>query len=127
MKKLATENALCIECLSCEAVCSQKFFGRADATLSAIKIETSPKGAVIRTCTQCGACMAVCPVQAISRNGDGVVVIDTNVCVGCLACVGFCPFSAMFHKAGRNEPFKCVACGECAAQCPTAAIFIKKL
>lgn len=45
-------------------------------------------------CTKCGACAAVCPVEAISE-GDSKYMIDPDTCVDCGACVGECPVSAI--------------------------------
>ncbi|MBU4268934.1 MAG: YfhL family 4Fe-4S dicluster ferredoxin [Acidobacteria bacterium] len=49
------------------------------------------------TCINCGACEAVCPVQAISQ-GDQYYVIDTSLCLEC--------------KGHFDEP-------QCASVCPT--------
>jgi len=49
------------------------------------------------TCISCGACEAVCPVQAISQ-GDQYYVIDASICVEC--------------KGHFDEP-------QCASVCPT--------
>lgn len=40
-------------------------------------------------CIACGACVSVCPVQALSMK-DGKVVWDSAVCVGCDACTQTC-------------------------------------
>lgn len=45
-------------------------------------------------CTNCGACVDVCPVDAISP-GDGKHVIDKDKCVDCGACVDECPVEAI--------------------------------
>ncbi len=44
------------------------------------------------SCIACGACMAECPVGAISE-GD-IYVIDGNTCIDCGACAGVCPVGA---------------------------------
>jgi ferredoxin len=46
------------------------------------------------TCTSCGACEAVCPVEAITE-GDDTYVIDAEACTDCEACVDECPVEAI--------------------------------
>ncbi len=45
-------------------------------------------------CIGCSACVGVCPVSAISMNGNGKAEVN-DTCVGCSACVGVCPVSAI--------------------------------
>jgi ferredoxin len=48
-------------------------------------------------CFSCGACVALCPVEAITRGEDGSIVFDKERCVGstCSACVEACPVRAI--------------------------------
>lgn len=52
------------------------------------------------TCTGCGACLDVCPVEAISMNGD-VAVIDEQNCIRCGKCHDICPEGAVRHDSER--------------------------
>ena len=45
-------------------------------------------------CISCGACQAVCPVEAISE-GDGKYEINADTCIDCGACAAQCPVSAI--------------------------------
>ncbi|MEK6958936.1 MAG: 4Fe-4S dicluster domain-containing protein [archaeon] len=45
-------------------------------------------------CLYCGACVGVCPVQAIVLK-DTHIVIDEKKCISCGACVKICPVGAM--------------------------------
>ena len=45
------------------------------------------------TCVGCGACVAVCPVGAISLEDKAC--IDADSCIGCGACVNVCPVGAI--------------------------------
>ena len=45
-------------------------------------------------CINCGACDPVCPVSAISEQGDARV-IDAGACTDCGACVETCPVDAI--------------------------------
>ena len=45
-------------------------------------------------CIGCGACVGVCPTEAISQSGEKYK-IDPDTCVDCGACVGECPSEAI--------------------------------
>lgn len=47
------------------------------------------------TCIGCGACTGVCPVGAITLNGDGKAEVAEDTCIDCGACVGACPTGAV--------------------------------
>jgi Fe-S-cluster-containing hydrogenase component 2 len=60
------------------------------------------------TCRRCedAPCINVCPVEALEKDGDGVVVRYTNLCVSCKSCVTICPFGTMmtdFFKHHRDK------------------------
>lgn len=46
-------------------------------------------------CISCGACVAVCPVEAISMDSDDKAEVDAGTCIDCGACVGECPTEAI--------------------------------
>ncbi len=46
-------------------------------------------------CIGCGACVGVCPVSALSMDGDGKAECNPETCIDCGACVGTCPVSAI--------------------------------
>ena len=45
-------------------------------------------------CIGCGACVGVCPVEALSLV-DSKAVCDGDKCVDCGACVSECPVEAI--------------------------------
>lgn len=53
---------------------------------------------VIRTdpqaCTGCGACISICPTQALHRE-DGVISVERERCLGCGVCRTRCHFQAL--------------------------------
>jgi ferredoxin len=49
---------------------------------------------ITNKCTNCGSCVEVCPVEAISK-GDKKHNIDADKCVDCGACAGECPVEAI--------------------------------
>jgi len=48
-------------------------------------------------CTECGACVSLCPVTAINYDDDLSVSIDSDRCLGstCGICVDACPMFAI--------------------------------
>lgn len=56
----------------------------------------------IDNCIACGACVAVCPVSALTLTDK--ISLDTKKCIGCANCVGVCPTFTLFvdYKAGAN-------------------------
>jgi molybdopterin-containing oxidoreductase family iron-sulfur binding subunit len=48
-------------------------------------------------CQNCDnpACVAVCPVGAISKREDSLVVQDNEACIGCKLCLTACPYEGV--------------------------------
>jgi anaerobic carbon-monoxide dehydrogenase iron sulfur subunit len=129
MKVLKINPDACSVCGECERACSSLYFKEEKREKSAIRVDISPDNndeVLMKTCIQCGECINVCPVQALYRAKNGVVMIKKKVCVGCFACVGFCPYSAMFTHGDSTEPFKCISCGACVKACPAEALRIEE-
>jgi ferredoxin len=68
-------------------------------------------------CFNCGICITLCPVEAITMDKDGSVIFNREKCVGstCSACVDACPSRAIrsvkqldtLKKSGsRSKPEK---------------------
>lgn len=47
-----------------------------------------------KACDRCGACIGVCPANALLLL-DGPVIVDKDRCTGCGTCVKICPFGAL--------------------------------
>lgn len=124
MRYLKINQSACQGVRACETACAKTFFKTEDPAKSAIRVTKKNGSFEINVCNQCGQCIEICPVKALSRNKLGVVVLDRKLCVGCLMCVGFCPTMSMRHHQDRPEPFKCVACGACVKACPHGALEI---
>ena len=66
----------------------------------------TPSLASHKLCTGCGACAAVCQLEAIivEHESDGHYYphIDSSICVGCLQCEKVCPIQGAF-KYGCNS------------------------
>jgi electron transport complex protein RnfB len=46
-------------------------------------------------CLGLGSCIRVCPVEAISYDGDGLVWVDKERCISCGQCIDICPTGVM--------------------------------
>lgn len=42
-------------------------------------------------CLHMGSCIAVCPVEAITRDSGGNVYVKAELCIGCMKCTKVCP------------------------------------
>ena len=64
-------------------------------TLRKKNVEVTRLGETIvkdeENCIHCGACVSVCPVNAIYYEHDWRVTIDKSTCVQCGTCVPACP------------------------------------
>lgn len=109
----------------CESACAQKVFKLDDPAKAALHINAADDGSAAPVlCNQCGDCVVVCPAEALKRNKQGVVMIDTSLCVGCFMCVGFCEKAIFERHPGMLTPYKCKACGICVKACPAGALEI---
>lgn len=66
-----------------------------------IKVETLSKDVRRndKSCTQCGACVAICPTEALYVNRENMeVIFDIEKCIACELCVPACPPRAMEVK-----------------------------
>lgn len=57
------------------------------------EVTTVPAKVDPDACVACGACVEVCPADAIAI--EDVAVIDEDACLECGACVNECPQSAI--------------------------------
>lgn len=57
-------------------------------------------------------CVDACPVGAIYKREDGIVLVDQGMCDGCQACVASCPYGALSYDGQRNTVWKCSLCAD---------------
>ena len=95
--------ARCTGCRTCVIACRD----RADAPdgVSLLRVETTEAGIYPRPelthrvihCFHCGrpSCVDACPSGAISRQSNGLMVLEASRCTGCGTCLNSCPFDAI--------------------------------
>ncbi len=79
-------------------------------------IVESPEGGeyVRKFCRHClePACVSACPVGAMYRTSEGVVLYDSQKCMGCRYCMMACPFGIPRYEWDSPTPLvqKCTLC-----------------
>jgi Fe-S-cluster-containing dehydrogenase component len=158
MKKwyLIIDVALCENCRNCFLACKDEHVGndwtpyakpQPDTGQFWLKLNEFVRGTVPKVkmhylpvlCMHCSdaPCMPSCPVDAIYRRDDGLVVVDPVKCTGCKACVDSCPYHVIYFNEDLNIAQKCSGCAHlldgkggaevpkvprCVDACPTEAL-----
>lgn len=65
-----------------------------------------------RLCNHCDqpVCMAKCPIKAISKRADGVVLVDRTKCKNLKVCIKNCPYGAPSINPNVKKMEKCTFC-----------------
>jgi Fe-S-cluster-containing hydrogenase component 2 len=74
--------------------------------------------------------MNACPVKAIKRNADGIMIINKDECIACGLCAEHCPIKVVVLDPETGKAFKCELCqGKplCIEACPTQALELVKM
>jgi Fe-S-cluster-containing dehydrogenase component len=109
----------CWGCKACEVACKQE--NNAPEGIKYIDVtEDGPKpidGKLdmvyrVNFCRHCDhpSCAEACPVAAITRREDGLVILDEEVCTGCGACVEVCLYEAIAFDQQSGKARKCNLC-----------------
>jgi len=127
LKRIVVRAEECAGCRQCEMVCSFQHSGRFSPSLARVTVHRDDLNGLDYPvmCRQCSDCppMESCPVVALSREAEGVVVADWQLCTGCGLCVQTCRYGAVKMHEGR--PLICNMCEgqpQCVERCPTAAL-----
>lgn len=121
MKKYALKVAEteCWGCKACEVACKQEH--KASKGINFIKIreewgkkqDGSPDFTFRATiCRHCDnpPCSAACPVEAIRKRDDGIVILYEEECTGCGSCIDACPYNAIIFEEEEGKAKKCNMC-----------------
>ena len=129
-KVIYIDHEKCTGCRLCELVCAVSHDGISNPARSRIRVmKWEAEGLYIpMTCQQCqdAPCLNVCPVKAISQDGEtGRVTVDYDTCIGCRSCVSVCPFGAMSFNTVDRRVLKCDHCDgdpQCVRFCEVKAV-----
>lgn len=119
----------CIVCGACVDACNKAYGGNWRA-LPTFETEGA-KTALSISCNHCDnpVCLSSCPANAITKDKNGIVKINSEKCIGCGYCQWACPYEALhFSKDGTMS--KCHLCFDrlgkglpyCVEACPTGAL-----
>ena len=130
MKIVYVELDRCIACLNCERACRfHKFEQRAGNTANIfVSVDMDQRRILAGTCLQCekALCMAVCPVEALTRDPlTSAVVVDAQACLSCGMCIIACPYGYMNLDDSSRRATKCDLCGgdpRCVQMCMAGAL-----
>ncbi|MCL2757242.1 MAG: 4Fe-4S dicluster domain-containing protein [Coriobacteriia bacterium] len=128
-KQLILRPEKCVDCRTCELVCSYHHHQQFNPTLSAIKVVDFPEDVltVPFMCLHCDepACVDACPVEALTKQADGTVLYNPEDCTLCQSCVEACPTGGITYSAKADCILKCDLCSgnpQCVEWCAPKAI-----
>ena len=138
---LMTNTKDCVGCHACELACKQEH----NLLVGPRWIRVFPDGPreiegklqlryVVTHCLHCSQplCKDICPVDAITKREDGIVLINEELCIGCKDCIEACPLGVMQFDEGKGVAQKCDLCVEridrglkpaCVVVCPSHCIY----
>ena len=123
-KAIITDLNRCVGCLACSVACKAlnevpigEFWNRV------VRVGPNPEyeGAdypdvymyfLPVTCQHCAnpECVTVCPTGASTKEEDGTIQVDHELCIGCGACLDACPYGVRYLNADTNVAEKCTMC-----------------
>lgn len=134
----------CTGCFACIVACKD-WHDVPPGPASWMRVKTVEEGRypdlhvsfLVQTCYHCAepGCVKACPVHAIRKRDDGIIVVDRETCLGnssCNLCLEVCPYDAPQFGAEDNAKMQmCDLCLErlengmkpiCVAGCPMRAL-----
>ena len=142
MRKIKLGKDKCVACHTCEIACALKHsdsdtiedaYWEFPVPSSRLKIVMKKAKLHLRKCVHCKKpkCVEACEEGAITKQDDGVVVIDESKCQGCWTCIEACPFDAIVKCGDGKTALKCDLCLDlegpaCVASCHVEALTVEE-
>jgi Pyruvate/2-oxoacid:ferredoxin oxidoreductase delta subunit len=82
-------------CNCCNCCCEMLRFATNEKTKGVLAPSRFQARVEAETCTSCGMCMEICPVEAIALNTDDIAEVIKDACIGCGLCATACPVEAI--------------------------------
>lgn len=138
---LAIDTKECVGCSACEIACKQEHnlpVGPRWIKVCADnprEIDGKPQlRYTVAHCMHCSQplCREACPVEAIHKRDDGIVLFDEELCTGCKDCIDACPLGVVQFDEAKEVAQKCDLCVDrvdrglqpaCVATCPSHCIY----
>ncbi len=116
-RRIIQKEECCSGCFACQVAClDQRYEADADPVITYRTVKTIRnteeqfQKQVCVGCTHCGACITVCPTQALYREEEtGLVLADASKCNGCRACLNICKNDAIRYD-DQGKVRKCDGC-----------------
>ena len=138
---LIVDTKECMGCSACEVACKQehdlpvgprwmRVYSDGPQEIES-KIQLRYNVAHCMHCSQ-PLCKDACPVEAITKREDGIVLIDEGLCTSCKDCVEACPLGVMQFDEQKGIAQKCDLCVDrldrglhpaCVDACPSRCIY----
>jgi len=133
-KVLIIDAGNCTGCTSCVIACKDEYVANDWSPYSKpqpeyghfwMKLDKMERGSTPRVrvsyrphlCMHCDnpPCVGACPVNAIEKRNDGIVLIDPVVCNGCKQlpsklCMDACPYGVIYFNDDLGIAQKCTFC-----------------
>ena len=131
-QRIVIDMMKCRTCSGCVVECSYKHHPGNNGMMPLLE-----KAAFNFTCRRCeeAPCIEVCPVDALEKDDDGVVIRSVNLCVACKSCIMACPFGTMMNSFFEVRKSGCDYCGMnghqvkllCIETCPESAVTLEEI
>ena len=108
----------CVGCYACQITCKAEYnipFG-----IFRCRVKTHQSGEypdvkkffLPRLCNHCAdaPCIEACEENALFKNQDGIVVLNSSKCTGCQLCYDRCPYNAIEINPHTGQAEKCDFC-----------------